>query len=164
LGGWAAVTAAKRRGSMRALGAELMPIIRPVLGKRGIGEAQLIQEWDAIVGADLAAEARPDRLTFPAGERREGTLRLKVAPAVALELQHREPLIIERINAFFGYRAVARLAFIQGAPARRRPPAPSRRPLSPEEAERVARRTDAVTDPDLKEALARLGRAIIETQ
>jgi hypothetical protein len=149
---------------MRALGAELAPIIRPVLGKRGIGEAQLIQEWDAIVGADLAGEARPDRLTFPAGERRDGTLRLKVAPAVALELQHREPLIVERINAFFGYQAVARLAFIQGTPAKRRPPAPSRRKLSPAEQDAVTRSTQTVEDPDLKEALARLGRAILETR
>jgi hypothetical protein len=151
----------ERRGSMRAIGAELAPIIRPILGKRGIGEAQLIAEWDAIIGADLAAEARPDRLTFPPGERRDGTLRLKVGPAVALELQHREPLIIERINAFFGYRAVARLAFVQSALPKPKPPAPTQRPLSPAETTALAERVETVADPELKAALARLGQAII---
>jgi hypothetical protein len=151
----------KRRGAPRALAAELAPIIRPILGKRGLGEAQLLAEWDAIVGPDRAAEARPDRLAFTGGERRGGTLRLRVAPAVALELQHREPQIIERINAFFGYRAVARLAYVQAAPAARRTPPPPIRPLSAAEEERVAATVEPVADGELKEALARLGAAIL---
>jgi hypothetical protein len=151
----------KRRGAPRALAAELGPIIRPILGKRGLGEAQLLAEWDSIVGPDLATEARPDRLTFSGGERREGTLKLRVAPAVALELQHREPQIVERINAFFGYRAVARLAFVQAAPSvPRRQPQPIR-PLSPAETEHVAATVERIADGELKEALARLGAAII---
>jgi hypothetical protein len=152
----------ERRGHMRALGADLAPLLRPILGKRGIGEAQLIAEWASIVGADLAAEARPDRLVFAAGERRDGTLRLRVGPAIALELQHREPVIIERINAFFGYRAVARLAFVQAAPAlRREPTVTAVRALSADEAAALAERVGGVEDPELKEALARLGRAIL---
>lgn len=152
----------ERRGRTRAIGAELGPILRPILGKRGLGEAQLVTEWEAVVGPELAAYARPDRLTFPHGERRDGTLRLRVAPAVAIELQHREPLIVERINAFFGYRAVARLAFIQAAAAP--PPAPSAprpRPLRAEEHERLAKRVETVDDAELRAALERLGAAII---
>ena len=53
---------------------------------------------------------------LPRGERRDGTLHLQVAPGLALEVQHREPVLVERINAFFGYRAVARLALKQGPP------------------------------------------------
>src|SRR5258708_13195702 len=93
---------------MRATGASLPHIAKPILGKHGIGEAQLISEWPAIIGAELAQHCWPVKLSFRRGDRRDGTLKLRVAPAVAVEIQHREPVLIERINGYFGSRAVAR--------------------------------------------------------
>ena len=146
---------------MRAIGAELGRVARPVLGKRGLGEAQLLAQWDSIMGAALAASAWPDRLSFPPGERRDGTLRLRVEPGAALLLQHQEPLLLERINAFFGYRAVARLAYVQAPPRRREPSPPRPRKLDPAEEKAVATRVAGVSDPELREALDRLGRAVL---
>ncbi len=103
------------------LAGEVARITAPVLGKRGFASAQLIAEWASIVGAELADKITPDRLAFPRGERRDGTLRVRVAPGLAPEIQHRSPLILERINAFFGYRAVSRLALVQGPPTRAAP-------------------------------------------
>ena len=94
---------------MQAIGANLSRIATPVLGKQGLGEAQLLQQWPAIVGEDLARHCWPVKLSFPRGQRRDGTLRLRVISALALEIQHREPVLLERINGYFGYRAVARL-------------------------------------------------------
>ncbi len=151
-----------RRGSLRAIAAEIPAIAGPVLGKRGFAEAQLIAQWAAVIGEDLAGAISPDKLNFPRGERREGTLRLRVAPGFAPEVQHREPLIIERINAFFGYRAVARLMLIHGPPARPAPPAPPRpRPLRPGERQALDRRLATIEDPALRAALERLGAAVI---
>lgn len=151
-----------RRGSLRAIAAEVPRIAAAVLGKRGFGEAQLLAEWAAIMGPGLADHVSPDKLSFSRGERREGTLRLRVAPGVALEVQHREPQLIERINAFFGYRAVARLVLVQGPPARAPEPAPpAPRPLVRAEAQALDRRLATIEDPGLRDALRRLGAAVI---
>jgi hypothetical protein len=154
----------KRRGSFRAIGAELPKLARPTLGKRGLGEAQLLMHWEAIVGPELAEEARPDRLSFPRGERAHGTLRLRVAPAAALTLQHDAPVIVERINAFLGYPAVARLAFVPGAlsPLRQRASAP--RPLRAAEKDALARKVAGVDDEELRAALERLGAAVLRAE
>jgi hypothetical protein len=134
-----------------------------VLGKQGLGEAQLLQQWPAIVGDDLALHCWPVKLSFPRGQRRDGTLRLRVVSALALEIQHREPVLLERINGYFGYRAVIRLALVQGAmPAEAPPPGP--RPLAPAERQALGRRLDGIADPGLRGALERLGSAIIGRQ
>jgi len=150
----------KRRGGLRAIAAEIPRIAGAALGKRGFGEAQLVTQWEAVIGAGLAEKLSPERLTFPRGERRNGTLRLRVASAFATEAQHLEPVLIERINAFFGYGAVARLAFTQGPALTARPAPPPLRPLNAEEQRAIDARVAGVADPDLRAALARLGSAV----
>src|SRR5215469_907933 len=119
---------------MRALAADVPQIVKPTLGKRGFSEGQLVAQWAAIVGADLARRMMPEKLTFRSGERRDGTLRLRVAPGFALDAQHREPQILERLNAFFVYRALARLVLVQGPLAAERVSKPRRRgDLAPNE-------------------------------
>jgi len=151
----------KRRGSLRAIAAEIPRIAGVALGKRGFGEAQLVTHWDAVMGPELAEKLSPDRLSFARGERRAGTLRLRVASAFALEAQHLEPVIIERINGFFGYGAVARIVLVQG-PARSAAPAvPTQRPLNAAEQKALDERVETIADPALRSALARLGAAVI---
>ena len=104
----------RRRGKMRPVGRELPRIAGRALGKRGLGEAQLLAEWSAVVGEELGCETLPMKLSFPGGSRRNGVLKLRVTSAAALSVQHREPQILERINGFFGYGAVSRLALVQG--------------------------------------------------
>lgn len=88
-------------------------------------------------------------------------LHVRVAGAFALELQHLEPVVIERINAHFGHAAVARLKLTQGLPARmvktrRRP-----KPLGAAAETALAATVERIGDDRLKQALARLGRAIL---
>jgi len=152
----------ERRGRTRSIGETLPRIAGPALGRQGLGEAQLVAHWESVVGAELAQETLPVKLTFPAGARRHGTLKLRVLPAAALTVQHREPQILERINGFFGYAAVQRLALQQG-PLPQAPPArpPPPRPLTPAEAAALSERVAQMTDSPLKSALYRLGAAIL---
>jgi hypothetical protein len=152
----------KRRGSMRALAGEVAKLAQPVLGKRGFAAAQLVTRWADIVGADWAAKVAPEKLSFPQGERRDGTLRLRVASGCAPEVQHRAPLLLERINGFFGYGAVARIALVQG-PVRTRPKPPPLRQLAASESAALEQRLAAVADPELRQVLRRLGEAVIGT-
>ena len=147
---------------MKSLGSAVSKVAAPVLGRRGFGEAQVILEWPSVVGSALARDSLPVKLSFAKGDRLDGTLHLRVAPGAALEIQHLEPLIIERINTFFGYRAVARLALRQGPlPQPAEPPAPAARPLGRAETAALEQGLEGVKDPDLRAALARLGRAVL---
>ncbi len=152
----------ERRGGMRAIGAALPRVAGAILGKDGTAAAQLLAEWPAVIGAEIARIAQPLRLSFPRGERRHGVLRLRVASGAALEIQHREPQLIARINTFFGYPAVARLAIIQGPPPLPdlpKPPIP--RPLAAPEERALEARLRHVADPELRVVLERLGRAVL---
>jgi hypothetical protein len=151
----------ERRGRLRSVGETLPKIAGRALGRQGLGEAQLVAQWEAVVGAELARETLPLKLSFPAGGRRHGTLRLRVTPAVALVVQHREPQILERINGFFGYAAIARLALQQGPMPQPEPPRPEPRPLTPAETQGLAERLAQLPDSSIKSALYRLGAAIL---
>ncbi|HYN39330.1 MAG TPA: DUF721 domain-containing protein [Rhodospirillales bacterium] len=122
-----------RRQGLRALGESVAPLTAPLAGKRGFAAARLLGEWPSIVGPHLAARSRPEQLSGGSRGGAEagagGTLVVRVASGpMALELQHQEPLICERINVFFGWRAVARLRLVHGPlprpPAAPPPPAP----------------------------------------
>ncbi len=144
-----------------AVGASLPDVAAPALRKRGFAQARLITDWPAIVGEMLARETLPQKLVFARGARGDGILHLRVASGFALELQHLAPQIVERINGFFGYRAVADLRFVQGPipPLRRARRVAARRLAEPEEA-RLENATGAIEDPGLRSALKRLGRAV----
>jgi hypothetical protein len=147
---------------MKSLGSSVSKIAAPVLGKRGFGEAQMILEWPSVVGRDLARDTLPLKLSFGRGERMDGTLHLRVAPGAGLTVQHLEPLIIERINGFFGYKAVARLALRQGAlPRRNVAEAPRLRDLTETEQASLALRLADIEDPELRAVLEGLGRAVL---
>jgi hypothetical protein len=148
---------------MQTVGAVLPRVAGKALGKQGLGEAQLVQHWAEIVGERLAKSTSPERLSFTRGARRDGTLKLRVAPGIALEIQHSEPILLERINGFFGYRAVARIALSQTWVPRQEPP-PRRRPLQEGETAELDRRVASVSDEPLRAALKRLGAAILATE
>ncbi len=154
-----------RRAGLRALAVSLPRVTKKLFGKRGFAEGGLAADWPGIVGAGLAARCRPGKLAFArAAERREGTLTLRVEAPFATEVQHLAPQIMERINGYFGYRAVARLRLQQvpyrPGPERDRsapPPGPTPGPeITPE----LAARLESVEDPELRAALGRLGRAL----
>jgi hypothetical protein len=147
-----------RRPGFRAAGAAASRIVAPIVARHGGGVlARLKCEWAAIVGPQVAAVSWPESLA------RGGTLKLRVAPARALEIQHRAPLVVERINLFFGRDAVVRLALVQGPlplAALAAAPLPDR-PLTSVENAALGRQIEPVASPELREALDRLGRRVI---
>ena len=146
----------ERRPGLRAVGPLASRLAAPVVARHGGGIlARLKADWSAVIGADIAASSWPQALG------RDGALKLRVAAATALELQHRAPLLIERINVYLGRPAVSRLVFVQGPlplapPAARSPP----RRLGAGEAESIERQIAAIGDSELKAALERLGKSV----
>ena len=135
---------------------------KPVFRQRGLADGAVLRDWPKIVGPELARRCIPERVRYPRGERSEGTLHLRVeSGGLATELQHLEPLLIERINGYFGYRAVARLRLVQGPiVAAETPENAPPQPLDAAEQARIGRVVAEIEDPDLRRALSGLGAAV----
>ena len=131
--------------------------------KQGFAATELVTRWKDIVGADIAAHAEPIKLQWPReadGEPAEpATLVLRVEGPVAIEIQHQSGVILERINRFFGWQAVGRIALRQ-APLSRPKVKAAPPTLDAAEVARVEATLGAVTDDDLRAALGRLGAAV----
>ncbi len=149
-------------GGPRQAASYLSKITRGVLGKRGLSESEVVFRWRAIVGERLAAHCLPERLSFPREAGSGAVLHLVVEPAAATEVQHLEPTILERVNTYYGYRAVDRLRLRQqplpdDAGERPRP----RRRLGAAELEALERELAEIGDADLREALGSLGAGVL---
>ncbi|WP_114394325.1 DUF721 domain-containing protein [Oleisolibacter albus] len=143
------------------LGRTLTAVAGKALGKNGLAFGALLTDWASIVGSRLAEQTSPLKLVFPAGKREEAVMHLRVSSPAALLLQHEEPQLIERINAYMGWRAVARLKLVHGGPALKSKSyvVPPKR-ITPQQEKSIAATAATVEDPDLREALERLGRAL----
>lgn len=140
-------------------------VLADAFKKQGFASTELVTRWPAIVGPEIAARAEPIRLQWPrtaaaADEPPEpATLVLRVEGPAAIEIQHLSNLILERVNRFFGWQAVGRIALRQ-APLSRRAPRPQPACPDPKAAADVAATLGAVADAPLRDALARLGAAV----
>lgn len=145
------------QGGLRAAGIATARLAAPILSRHQGGVlGRLKAEWAVIVGAQLAAA------TWPAALGRDGALKLRVASNLALDLQHRAPLMIERINRFLGRDAVVRLVLVQGPLPLPAPPAPAPPPPLPAaEANTLDIQLGDIADPGLRAALAGLGRLVL---
>jgi hypothetical protein len=83
---------------------------------------------------------------------------LRVKPGEATRLAHLEPVLVDRVNGFFGYQAVKRLKLEQGQLVDRTPPPrPRTQPrLDESESRAVRARIGQIDDDRLRDALSRL--------
>jgi hypothetical protein len=141
----------------------LSDVFKDAYAKQGFAARELVTRWAEIAGPDVAAHSEPLKLQWPRpveGQPQEpATLILRVEGPMALEIQHKSAVILERVNRFLGWSAVGRLALRQ-APLSRRERTSHPRPPDPQEVESVAETLSAIEDDDLRAALARLGAAI----
>jgi hypothetical protein len=94
---------------------DLLPMAGGAAFRRfGFVQSSIVSRWREIVGPRYAAVSSPESIRFPPGKKSRGVLTLVVEGAHAPMMQHVAPAIVERVNAFFGYPAVDRVAFRQG--------------------------------------------------
>lgn len=141
--------------------ADLVPQIgRAAFRRYGFVQSSVVTRWPEIVGPQHAKVCAPESIRFPPGEKSEGILNLVVLPAHAPLIQHVIPEIIERVNRFFGYRALARVKIRQGKvqppPAQEARGAPSLKPIPMELGESLR----DIGDPELRTVLESLARSM----
>ena len=153
----------KRGGGPRALATSLSAVTKAAFGKRGFADGTILKDWAVIAGEHLAGHSQPEKITYPVGAGDDGTLHLRIDNgSMATELQHLEPLLVERINGYFGFKAIGRLKITQGPlPKTSEKPAWTPRPLNPGEETDLAESLIEGDDADLQRALNALGRAVI---
>ncbi|MFP3921126.1 MAG: DUF721 domain-containing protein [Dichotomicrobium sp.] len=158
-----------RRGryfGAKAAAAFTPELTRPAFEKYGFPAAALLTDWPTIAGRDIAGYTAPERLKWPRqrGEPEEAvthegaTLVLRVEGPRAIELQHGLPQLIERINSYFGFRAVAQIRLYQ-APLDRPTDARQARPRITPRADRNGL-VNGIHNPRLRDALSRIAAAI----
>jgi hypothetical protein len=143
--------------------------LSPSLAAQGFATSDIIVAWPDIVGERLAAFTQPLKIEWkrkaphadPDARPEPATLVIRVEGAFALEMQHMAPVVIERVNVYYGWRCIGKLVLKQG-PVRRPPkekPAPPA--LRPEERQRIDQVLAPIEEDGLRAALDRLGQAVV---
>ena len=154
------------RGFSRA--ATLMqPSIRKASEDRGFAVTRLLTHWHEIVGESVANIAKPVGVSY--GKSGMGaTLTVLTTGAQAPMLEMQKETIREKVNACYGYRAIARLRITQtaatgfaegratfdAAPRVRKTPTPQMQSTAQS-------LSDGIESNDLRDALARLGANVL---
>ena len=159
----------------RSLADYVLRQIDPLIARRGFGEGSLLMAWREIVGDQLAAICAPDQMKWPkipvhskaTKIKSPATLVLRVEPGFGLQVQHLMPVIIDRINAHLGWTCVDRLVIRQdplnildrGGSLHPEKGAEVRdRSVNPELRAQAVAAGAGFADPDLREAVIRLGQ------
>ena len=149
--------------SAKPLSVLLSDVFSDAYARQGFAARELVTRWADIAGSEVPAHSEPLKIQWPRpveGQPQEpATLVLRVEGPMALEIQHASDVILQRVNRFFGWSAVGRLALRQAPLSRRDRPKPSSAPDAKAVAE-VAESLSAVEDEQLRAALARLGASI----
>jgi hypothetical protein len=147
-----------RGGRARAV-SEIVPDVgRAAFRRFGFIQSSIVSRWNEIVGDRYAGFSAPESIRFPNGKRSDGVLTVTVAGAHAPMMQHVVPVVIERVNRFFGYAAVARVVIRQGDL-----PVPKARPLRPAFTvvpTELGESLRTIADPELKAVLESLAQGV----
>ena len=149
--------------SAKPLSVLLSDVFSGAYARQGFAARELVTRWAEIAGSEFATHCEPLKMQWPRpveGQPQEpATLVLRVEGPMALEIQHASDIILQRVNRFFGWSAVGRLAIRQG-PLSRKPRPPATSAPDAGEIEQVAQTLSSVEDDQLRTALARLGASI----
>jgi len=141
----------------RQVSALVPGLVRPAFKQRAPATAQVLADWEAIVGPAIAAVTVPKKLF-------SGTLSIACSGPMAMELQHLAGELMARINGHLGKVTVTRLRFVQdygmgvGADYATRGAVPKSRPAVVAAARRAV---EGMEDGRLRDALERLGQAVL---
>ena len=151
-----------RTNKMKRLSTMIDPMIAPSAKARGFAIGRILSHWHDIVG-DMASWCRPDTVSFPRDSRTDGTMRLKIPPGRGPQAQAMSDLIIDRVNANFGYRAISRVSFVQTLSTPVQPASQKPYPGLNQNRHNIWEIDDKIKDvksPELRAALRRLGGSL----
>jgi hypothetical protein len=135
----------------RPLGSLVPTVTRQTFRKHNPASAQIVADWEIIVGPKVASMTMPRRLD-------RGVLTIACAGPAAMDLHYMGIEVINRINTHLGGQPVHSLKFTQAGMPRKPPPI---RPSPPEAILEAEAAVAHLPDGELKSALAALGRVVM---
>lgn len=153
----------KRLNRTVGVGEALGNALDGVLKKRGFASRDIITQWPTIAPEPYGRVTRPDKLSWPRGERgAEGAvLYLTCHAGHRLALAHETQRVAAAINRYFGYLLVGEVR-LSATPFEAEPAAPTPPPALSEAGRRaVARQVEQVADDGVRAALEELGQALM---
>jgi hypothetical protein len=134
-----------------------------VFRKYGFSSSEVLTRWADVVGPDMAKHTEPIRFQFQKGKRGHGTLHLKVEGSFAPALQHLAPLLMEKVNMFYGYKVVGKITIIQGPVDNSDSVQKPKKPIliSQKNKRNLDLLLEDTKDPELRSVLEGLGKSIL---
>ena len=137
------------------------------IAKQAIGKdwglyAAMLDHWQEIVGKEFARDTAPSKITFPhqpnEARRRNGTLTVRLPKGLAMEFTFKVDQIKQRINSYFGYDAIGKIAFepVYGV----RPKAKTMKEPDPATIERLKSEVNVIENNELKDVLQAFGESL----
>ena len=151
---------------MRPLSEATSRISRKTFTRKFIALGRLLDQWDEVMGAQFASLAQPVKLNYRKKGRGQkesyAILDVATSAANATLLSYQKGVILERINSLFGNNWIKDIRFVPSELADEAPETKKAKPpLSTEEKKFLSEALDQIEDPDIKEKLESLGKAII---
>ena len=160
----------KRTYVPKKIGETLAIINKNYSSKFGKIEFLILSKWTQIVGSFFADHSEPDKISRITEEFNEfdepiykNFLHVRVSPAAAVEFQHYKDTIIEKINSYFGYKAISDLRLQQNF-------VPDKKikhninlndqDLSEEEKASIKSEINNIKDKELEKSIVNLGASI----
>ncbi|MDR0624859.1 MAG: DUF721 domain-containing protein [Holosporales bacterium] len=94
----------------KTVGQSLREVVAPICKRQGFFRAELLLDWEKIVGADFAV-CKPVRLS-PGSFKGGSVLYVSAPQAVAVQMVYLVPVILERIRMYFGTNTISEIKFI----------------------------------------------------
>jgi hypothetical protein len=159
----------KRTFVPKKIGETLTKINKNYSSKFGKIEFLILSKWPQIVGTFFADHSEPDKISKITDGFNEfdepiykNFLHVRVSPAAAVEFQHYKDTIIEKINSYFGYKAITDLRLQQNFISEKKytKTASSDQIISKEEKELIKNEIDIIHDKELEKSIVNLGASI----
>ena len=163
-------TEPKRTFVPKKIGDTLGKVNRSLSNKYGKTEFLILSKWPQIVGSFFAEHSEPDKISRLTEDFDEfdqpifkNFLHVRVSPAAAVEFQHYKDTIIEKINSFFGYKAIADLRLQQNFIPKKKNDQPlksERFEATDNEKKLVKKEMQHIKDNELEKSIVNLGLSI----
>lgn len=150
--------------TMKNLRSVLNKLTNPISQQQGFVRASILLDWHLIVGERFANFCQPEKISFPLERRTGGRLTLKTSSAFAVEISHLETIVVERINRYFGYKAVDKLLIKNGRITPRTIKKQPQPQVSPDQLSSIEKMVEGIENSALRDALIELGKGVYDQQ
>lgn len=151
---------------MQPLSKTIAKVTSRNFSKKYIAIGRIVEEWENIVGADLANKAQPLKINYRKGKKRGkayASLDIATSAANATTMHYQKDLILQRINRIFGEGWITSIRFVTFLDdSQDFQPVKPEISLSEEEKNYLSSSLGTIEDQEIKERLKSLGQKIIK--